>query len=402
MKSKFLLILLTLLSLLLVSCVFEGEMPFLETMESVPKLTEGSGDTPETNVEYKKLSFLGAGDNIVYYGTVRDAESMSVAGGRQYNFKPIYQDVAHLIESADIAFINQETLMCGNGYAFSYYPGFNGPQDMGYDLVELGFDIVSIANNHMLDKGSAGLELNIDFWEKQPVTFIGGYRNEADYNNIRVHEKDGIKIALLAYTEWTNGIYPTRGYETHVPYLDEADIEGQVSAAKEKADLVFVVVHWGQEGVFKPNDYQKKYAKKFADAGVDVIIGSHPHVVQPVEWVEGKEGNKTLCYYSLGNFMAEQAYAYNMVGGMCSFDIVQVNGGKPEIQNAKFIPTVFDWGAAFYNNRVYLLEEYTAQQAANHGIGAYGRYTSLAQLRGYISSTIKDEFLTDSYLASLK
>lgn len=384
-----------------VSCSYDKEIPFLEEHETLPRLEAEQEQISEEKVEYKKISFIGAGDNIVYYGTVRDAASLSVSGGRKHNFKPIYADVADLIEKADVAFINQETLMCGEGYNFTYYPMFNGPQDLGYDLVELGFDVISIANNHMLDKGSAGLEKTIAFYDTLPVTMVGGYKSEEDYNNIRVHEKDGIKIAFLAYAEMTNGLAPTRGYDTYIPYLGEADIEGQVKAAKEKADLVFVSVHWGDEGAFKPNNNQKKYAQRFADSGVDVIIGHHPHVIQPVEWLNGKEGNKTLCYYSLGNFMAEQAHAYNMVGGMCSFDIVSVNGEKPYITNEGFIPTVFDWGAAFYNNRVYLLEKYTAAQANNHGIGAYGRKTSIAQLRGYVSSTISDEFLFDSYKNAL-
>lgn len=395
--KKIIVCLIALLCVFSTACAFDVDIPFAESLETVQGLQAESADTPEKNIEYKKISFLGAGDNIVYFGTVRDAQKCAVAGGRPYNFKPIYSEVAHLIESADIAFINQETLMCGEGYNFTYYPTFNGPQDMGHDLAELGFDVVGIANNHMLDKGSLGLQKTIEFWDTVPVTLIGGYKNEEDYNNIRVHEKDGIKIAFLAYTEMTNGLSPSARYDTYIPYLKKADLEGQVAAAKAKADLVFVSVHWGDEGAFKPNNTQKTYAKRLADCGVDVIIGHHPHVVQPVEWIEGQNGHKTLCYYSLGNFMAEQAYAYNMVGGMVAFDIVSIDGGKPTIENAQFIPTVFDWGAAFYNNRVYLLEKYTAEQASRHGIGSYGRKTSLAQLRGYISNTIPEEFLSDSY-----
>ncbi len=401
MKKIFGCIFLILLCFAFTSCVYEGELPFLEENETLEVLDTDIADTPDEKIEYKKLSFLGAGDNIVYKGVVYDGMRMKIAGGRAYNFKPIYSEVASLIENADIAFINQETLMCGEGYDFSYYPTFNGPQEMGQDLVELGFDIIGIANNHMLDKGSAGLEKTISFYDTLPVTMIGGYKNKEDYNNIRIHEKDGIKIALLAYTEMTNGLSPSARYDIYIPYLDKADIEGQVAEAKEKADLVFVSVHWGTEGAFKPNDYQKRYAKRFADCGVDVVLGHHPHVVQPVEWIEGKDGNKMLCYYSLGNFMAEQAYAYNMVGGMASFDIVSVNGEKPTVKNAKYIPTVFDWGTSFYNNKVYLLENYTSEQANTHGILAYGRRTSLSQLRGYISSTISDEFLPESYKAQL-
>lgn len=402
MKRIILTLFLIVLCCTMLGCAYEKQLHFLETNESLPVLHADKEDTPEEKIEYKKITFLGAGDNIIYFGTVRDAQKLAVQGGRKYNFKPIYSEVASMIESADVSFINQETLMCGDGYDISYYPMFNSPQDLGYDLVEMGFDVVSIANNHMLDKTASGLEKTIAFYDTLPITTVGGYKSKEDYNNIRVHEKNGIKIAFLSYTEMTNGLVPSAKANVYVPYLKEADIEGEVNAAKEKADLVFVSVHWGEEGYFKPWDRQVKMAQRFADAGVDVVIGHHPHVIEPVEWITGKDGNKMLCYYSLGNFMAEQAYAYNMVGGMCSFEIVAVNGQKPVIKNAQFIPTVFDWGAGFYNNKVYLLEKYTAAQANNHGIGAYGRRTSLAQLRGYVSDTIPEEFLPQSYLDSLK
>ena len=390
------------LCFILASCSGGSGIDFQSENDTQVTLSQNTPDTPENKVDYKKVSFLGVGDNIVYYGTVRDAQRNGTAGGRKYDFKPIYTEVADLIKNADIAFINQETLMCGDGYEFTYYPMFNGPQDMGYDLVELGFDVIGMANNHMLDKGNVGLEKTIDFLGSLPVTITGGYKNKEAYDNIVVHENNGIKIAFLSYTEHTNGLSPSSKYDTYIPYLNEANIEEEVAKAKEKADLVFVSVHWGDEGRFTPNINQKNYAKKFADAGVDVILGHHPHGIQPVEWIEGKNGNKTLCVYSLGNFMAEQAYAYNMVGGMISFDIVSIEGSKPEIENVVFIPTVFDWGAAFYDNRVYLLEKYTAEQASKHGIGSYGRTTSLSQLRGYVSSTISDEFLSESYLNAVK
>lgn len=369
---------------------------------SVPEFDKPSPQPETQPIVTKSISFLGCGDNIVYLGTVRDAARQAVAGGRKYNFKPIYSDVADMIEKADISFINQETLMCGEGYDFSYYPTFNGPQDMGFDLTELGFDIVNIANNHMLDKGGKGLEKTIEFWKKQPVTLIGGYTDKADCDNIRVYEEQGIKIALLSYTYSTNGISASKNSNVYIPYLDTADIKGDVEKAKAKGDLVFVSVHWGQEGSMKPSTEQKNYAKLFADSGVDAIIGHHPHVIQPVEWIEGKDGNKTLCVYSLGNYMAEQAYDYNMVGGMISFDIRAVGDKKPYLENVKFIPTVYDFDpGTFYNNHIYLLENYTEDMAKNHGIKSYGRTTSLAKLRKYVSDTIADEFLPESYKASL-
>ena len=141
-------------------------------------------DTPDTEapddpeIPVMSASFVGAGDNLIFYGNVRDAASCAVSGGRAYNFAPTYASVKDTIQSVDIAFINQESLMCGDGYAFSYYPRFNGPQDLAYDLADTGFDVVNIANNHMLDKGADGLEATIDFLRTvDGVSLLGGYKS---------------------------------------------------------------------------------------------------------------------------------------------------------------------------------------------------------------------------------
>ena len=350
-------------------------------------------DAPET-----RLSFLGCGDNIVYYGNVREAAAVAVAGGRTYNFAPTYQLVADMIRDADISFINQETLMCGEGYEFSYYPTFNGPQDMGLDLVDLGYDVVSLANNHMLDQWGSGLEATIAFWKSQPVLMIGGYMGEEDYT-YRVLDREGVKIAFLSYTYGTNGLVLGEGYDVVIPYLDEETVEKQVSAAHADpdVDLVFVSVHWGDEGAFEPNAEQEKYAKIMTEAGADVIIGHHPHVIEPVEWLTASDGTKTLCVYSLGNFIGEQAYDYNMVGGMISFDIVK-KGASARIEDPVFTPTVYYFDSSFYSNCVYPMSQFTEALAASHGIGpAYGNYTSLDRLRAYVTNTIAPEFLPDGF-----
>lgn len=364
-----------------------------------PEATETPADTLEKAEapESKTVSFIGAGDNIVYYGTVRDAQSMAVSGGRKYNFKPIYSDVQNMIEEADIAFINQETLMCGEGYELDYYPTFNGPQDMGHDLVELGFDVINIATNHMADKGGAGLEKTIEFWKaRENILMIGGYSDKTDFDNIRVYEKNGIRIAFLAYTYSTNGITVSSKYSVVVPYLDKEDITRQVTAAKEVSDIVIVSAHWGDENSFTPNDEQKEYAKLMADLGVGAIIGHHPHVLQPIEWITGSGGNRMLCVYSLGNFMAEMAADYNMVGGLIKFDITQLGGARATVENVSFVPTVFDFSTTFYNNHIYLLENYTEEQAAGHGIRYYKKSTTLSKLRSYVTNTISPEFLPEA------
>ena len=349
---------------------------------------------PDFSLVTKEISFIGCGDNNIYAGNIKDARSKALSDGREMNFKPMYQNVADIIENADIAFINQENVMAGDGYAISYYPMFNSPQDLGYDLVELGYDVINIANNHMLDKGADGLSKTIEFWKGMDTLMIGGYENEDDYNNIRILEKDGVKIAFLSYTYGTNGITKAASSPIVIPIINDDDIIRQTAVAKEQADFVMVSIHWGYEGAFKPSSEQKRVAQLLADCGVDAIIGHHPHVLQPVEWLTGKDGNKTLCVYSLGNFMAEQAYDYNMVGGIISFNIVKLGDSKPVIEDVEFIPTVFHFPSNFFNNTIYLMEDYTRELANIHGVKHFYRHEfSYDKLIKYVTDTIDEEFL---------
>ncbi len=389
--------------LLFALCACDASRAFdMPDMTTYKTESAASVQTPDLTSIIKEVSFLGVGDNIIYGGNTKHARAAAIKGGRAYNFKPMYAPVEEYIAGADIAFINQEVVMAGDGYDISYYPTFNAPQELGYDLEELGFDVVNIATNHMLDKGAGGLSKTIDFWNERNVLMIGGYKDEVDFDNIRILEKDGISIAFLAYTYGTNGIKKAASSPLVIPYLNDEDIIRQTTLAKQSADMVMVSVHWGDEGAFKPNDEQKHYAKLFADCGVDVIIGHHPHVVQPVEYLEGKDGNKTLCVYSLGNFMAEQAYDYNMVGGMIAFDIVKIGENKPFLENVKFIPTVFHFSSSFLDNTVYPMTEYTPSLAAIHGVRTHYRHTlSYEKLLRYATSTIDAAFLPDELVNDL-
>jgi len=359
------------------------------TIDELPENEEAE------QAEIHSLSFIGCGDNIIYGTKEARIHAQNTGSSRPYNYKPYYADVSDIINDADIAFINQETLMCGDGYSLSYYPMFNSPQELGYDLKELGFDVVNIANNHMLDKGADGLESTISFWKDMDgVVMTGGYENQQDYDTVRYIEKDGIKIAFLSYAEMTNGLTKSPYSDVVIPYLDDQVIIRQTQKAKQEADLVMVSVHWGQEGAFTPNDEQKRIAQLFADCGVDVILGHHPHVLQPVEWLCGKDGNKTLCVYSLGNFMAQQAYDYNMVGGIISFDIVYSEDFEPYVDNAILLPTVFHFNGSFTGNNVYLMENYTPELAAVHGVRTYyGHTLSYDRLLKYATDTIDESFL---------
>ena len=319
----------------------------------------------------------------------------------------MYDDaVRELISGADIAFVNQEGPIAG--LAPSGYPNFNAPKEAGDALVDLGFDVVNIANNHMLDMeyGTTGYKNSIDYWKSKDVLMVGGYEDQADYDTIRYIEREGVKIAVLSYTYGTNGNTVNASSTAVVPLIDDARITAQVTEAKKSADLVFVSMHWGDENVQQVSAEQRRLAKVIADAGADAVIGHHTHTVQPIEWTLGKDGNKTLVIYSLGNFISSQLYAKNLVGQIVTFDIVkEKNGSKPYIENVKTNPTVTHYladTAVFdsldlakrYNVHVYMMKDYTAGQCALHGAHVWDQF-DLSTMKGYITGTVSADFLPD-------
>lgn len=358
----------------------------------------------------KTLRFLAAGDNIIHECVYLDAATVAASTGssRSYYFDSMYSDVEEAVCAADISFINAEGPL-NTDYAPSGYPNFNAPSEAGDALVSVGFDVINLANNHMLDlKSGIGMQGTIDYWKGKSVVTIGAYENRDDYNNIRVVEKEGVKIAFLSYTYGTNGI--TLGSNTpslYIPYIDDAEITRQIAEARRISDLVFVSMHWGNENEFAPTSEQKRLASLIADCGADAVIGHHSHTLQPIEWITGREGNRTLVAYSLGNFLHTQLNSKNLVGGVLTFDITSKEGEKPSIENVVFVPTVCHYTANksvldsldYYkreNLHIYWLSDYTEELAARHGSQNWGAF-SLSTLRSYVTDTISSEFLPQSY-----
>lgn len=390
---KKLIFVLTLICLAVFSLSCEKEIPASVEMTDAP--TE-IVEEPIIEIPPASVSFIACGDNITY-GT-KDARSKAFEGGRQYNFKPQYKEVQGMIEEADIAFINQEVPMASN-YPLSYYPRFNAPQELGLDLVEMGYDVVNIATNHMLDKNADGLQSTIDFWKSLDTLMIGGYENREDFDTIRTLEKNGITFAFLSYTEMTNGLFISPSSSIVVPYINDEDIIRQSALAKEVADFVIVSVHWGNEGAFVPSDEQRRVAQLFADCGVDVVVGHHPHVLQPIEWINGDNGEKCLCIFSLGNFVAQQEYDFNAVGGIVELEFMKKENGDKWIETVLFHPTVFHFADTFYTNCVYFMDDYTEELSKNHGVSKYyGNSFKYEKLIKYAKETISEEFLTENFV----
>lgn len=364
-----------------------------QTAQPPSTQTQQAETTQETIAPPKdpvRISFVGMGDNLIHSPIFKQAH----IEGDEYDFLPKYDGVADVIASADIAYINQETPMCGAEYGYHNYPQFNTPQQMGHDLVTLGFDVLCLANNHILDQTSKGLEDMLDFTDTLGALTVGAYRNEQDAQSIRVLECKGVKIAFLAYTYDTN-ISPLKSSDTVVPYIDEERIRADVERAEQCADVIIASMHWGKENRYYTNEDQEYYAQLLADLGVDVILGHHPHVVQPIEWIEGKEGNKTLCYYSLGNGINCQDYLKNMVGITASFDIVYQEDVGVHIENASCIPTFCYQARNYKDVHLILLEDLTEDMAQSHHCNSKGSDVTIENAYEILTDTIDEEFLPE-------
>ena len=191
------------------------------------------------------ITILGAGDDLIHGSIYKQAQQR--AGGTGYDFAPVYAHVADQIRSADIAVINQETVLAGKVLPVSDYPRFNSPTEVGDALTDIGFDVINHANNHILDKGEKGIKATLDYWDTKPVKVTGVYRNDEDLENIRIIEKKGIKTAYLGVTEMTNGLYLPKGSPYRIVYASDTElIQHLIEKAKSMADVVVVSVHWGE------------------------------------------------------------------------------------------------------------------------------------------------------------
>jgi len=407
---------LAILSIILAACLISGcsvlrdvtadsEMPKPQNMtasiqsDTVPDttapVTEAETEPPVTDPYADvNVTFAAAGDNLIHPNIYMEAASRAEYG-EGYNFKPMYSEIADLIASADLSFINQETLMAGDSFEVSGYPSFNSPQKLGLDLVELGFDIINIANNHMLDKSAAGLDATIDFWNTQPVTLLGGYKNAADSAKIRTIEIDGITIAFLSYAHHTNGIVLPSSSELDIPYVEDSRIERELAEAEKIADFTIVSVHWGEENTSVQDDEQTRLAHLMAENGADVILGHHSHTLLPIEWIDRDDGTRTLCAYSLGNLVSAMMYPENMVGGLLSFTVKSDGNGGLCVDDISFTPTVFYYGMNHFGTHIYRLENYTADIAGGHGTQMYGYTTTYEKAVTYLKRAIPAEYLPD-------
>lgn len=271
-----------------------------------------------------KLSLTMAGDVLIHSSVYDDAYEDG-----QYNFDKMLSLIKPIVKEHDLAFYNQETILGGTSLGLSSYPAFNSPQEVGEAFTSVGFNLVSLANNHTLDIGKKGIVSSNNYWKtKKDVLTSGSYNTQKERDNIVVKEVHGIKYALFAYTTTTNGITPSNDYYVNV--YDEQQVKKDIDMVKGKVDLLLVSMHWGTEYSMKITKEQEDIAKYLSSLGVNIIIGHHPHVIEPIDYIDD-----TLVIYSLGNFISGQEGLDRRIGMMVSVDIEKNNNeisiSKPKV-----------------------------------------------------------------------
>lgn len=314
----------------------------------------------------KEVSLLMIGDDLLHEAVM---DSGLQADG-SYNYDHLFAHIQEDIDTADIAVINQETILGGAEFGYTGYPMFNSPQEVGDAIAKAGFDVVLHATNHTMDKKYKGVQNTLDFWKKYPdIEVLGIHESAADQAKIPVIEKNGIAIAMLNYTYGLNGLKLPEDKPWLVDLIDKNRMASDIERAKDIADLVVVFPHWGTEYTYEPDSNQQDLTRFFAEQGVDLVIGTHPHVVQPVERVTSSSGHEMLVYYSLGNYVSCQDKAPRMLGGMARVTIQKDPNGTITLPEAGITPLVTHFESkANWNYGVYKIGDYNQDLAAKHGI----------------------------------
>ncbi|ERJ13861.1 CapA family protein [Haloplasma contractile] len=257
----------------------------------------------------RTVSLVAVGDNLIHNTIYNTAFKDD-----RYDFNPIYEDINPYVSSFDLAFINQETMIGGTELGLSSYPRFNSPVEVGEAVVNAGFNLISLANNHTLDGGEEAIKNALHFWDSQPIVY-SGTKTQSATSSVKRFEKNGIKFAFVAYTYGTNGILHPDGKGELANVFSKTKARNDIEQISDEVDVIIVSMHWGNQYQSLPSNEQRNKAEFLSELGVDLIIGHHPHVIQPVEMIE-TDGHQTFVMYSLGNFLSDQRNDVNRVIGM--------------------------------------------------------------------------------------
>ena len=328
-------------------------------------------ETTATTSDVTTASVIAVGDNL-YHQSLIDA---GASEDGNWNYDKIYTHITDAIKDADIRMIDQETVFTTDHDSVSSYPSFATPTEVGDAIVKAGFNVVESANNHIDDFGEGFLTDTLNFWKtKYPdVTLLGIHDSQEDADTVKIREVNGIKIAFLDYTYGTN-VGGIEGKDYMIDMIRKEKITTMIQKAKQQADCIIFVAHWGTEDETMPNEYEKQWAAYLMEQGVNVIIGGHPHVLQPYGRISDGKGNETVVFYSLGNFVSTQQKLEELLGGMAKFTIQKtVENGKTSIQilTPTVEPLVMHYNSDAGEFGPYMLSDYTEELASQNGVQKY-------------------------------
>ena len=321
-----------------------------------------------TTGEITTASVIAVGDNL-YHQSLIDAGASSDGN---WNYDKIYTHIQDAIKDADIKMIDQETVFTTDHDSVSSYPSFATPTEVGDAIVKAGFNVVESANNHIDDFGEGFLTDTLNFWKTNypDVTLLGIHDSQEDADTVKIREVNGIKIAFLDYTYGTN-VGGIEGKDYMIDMIRKDKITTMIQKAKQQADCIIFVAHWGTEDETMPNEFEKQWAAFLMQQGVDVIIGGHPHVLQPYGQLSDDQGHSTTVFYSLGNFVSTQQELPELLEGMASFTIQKSTlNGKSAIQilSPEVKPMVMHYNHDSGEYGPYMLDDYTEELAASHSV----------------------------------
>ena len=348
-----------------------------------------SGTTGAAAEAATEITFTAVGDNLINEVLYGQAAEYAVEAGSSeaWDFTPCYASVAPFIREHDVNWIDIETLMTDT-LEPSGYPAFSTPGASGRALYDAGWRVFSICSNHTYDLGTEGITETLAYWDEMAaqahdqitakICWTGLWRNGTE-DQIPVLECKGKKLAFLTYTYGTNDIELPEDAPAHVIYLSEEDkIARQIRLAHEQADAVIVSLHWGEEYSHIPTQDQRDLAQRVADMGADLIIGGHPHVVQPAEMLTAADGRKVFCAYSLGNFICAQNAMPDpdaMIGLLLSCTFRFDPEGQVTVADPQLIPILSDYKEDYADDHVVLYRDYSEEEALAHGMRSMFDFT---------------------------
>ncbi len=365
------------LTVLLCIVLVFGCVNALKNKDEVNPETQNTTTTTTTKSGYTEANLLCAGDNLIHKAIYTQAGSR--AGGNGYDFSYAYKNVKDIVSSADIAFLNQETVMVESKEASSY-PLFNSPPELLDEMIEIGFDVFNQSTNHVMDKHLSGALENYElFASKENILLTGLYKTWDDMFKPQTVTKNDITFSFMGFTEFLNGLRVPEDSDLGLVYLTDTrhtqqelydTMQKMINVGKENSDIVCVSMHWQTEDITSPDESQKEIAQKLVDMGADIIIGTGPHVLQPIEFITREDGSRALVIWSLGNFISTQANDPNLLGGLADITVRKDYAtGEVTISDVGFIPTVTHYGAGRSNVRIIPFADYSESLASAHGAG---------------------------------